>query len=61
MIVFEFIMETTYHVKAFVEELKVIPGVDKVDVNGNMVTVAASTQEAQEKCRLLYCKFCDED
>lgn len=61
MIIFRFLMEITDHVKAFVEELKAIPGVDKVDVDGDRVTVAASTQEAREKCRLLYYKFCDED
>lgn len=61
MIIFEFLMEITDHVKAFVEELKAIPGVDRVDVNDNGVMVAASTKEAQEKCRLLYCKFCNED
>lgn len=61
MIIFEFIMAITDHTMDFAKELEAIPGVDSVNVHNGGVTVAASTKEAQEKCRLMYCKFCAED
>ena len=61
MVMFEFIMEITDHARGFAKGLETIPGVDNVSIHDGRVTVVASTKEAQEKCRLMFCKFCAED